>query len=84
MLIITMSVNKSVRFSLEDNRVVKMTTWSFAYREARKRHWENVAVDRFRFSRRIQQSAGVLDAILDSNHRMIVEINSYMLYFVFY
>ena len=31
-----------------------MFAWGFAYRQCRRRYWENYATDRFRFLRRIR------------------------------
>ncbi|XP_037948392.1 uncharacterized protein LOC119683481 [Teleopsis dalmanni] len=59
---------KKVRFNLKP-QVHVMHTWNFAYRHARKGHWEDLARDRTRFFLRIQRASAYLDPILNIEHR---------------
>ena len=43
-----------------------MIVWSFAYRQHRKTYWEFVAVDRWRFRRRINKFEGDYNRIKQS------------------
>ncbi|XP_028417764.1 uncharacterized protein LOC114542382 [Dendronephthya gigantea] len=57
---------KKVCFERDDDLVVvyEMRHWDFAYREARKGHWELAAADRCRFRRRIQELELILTPCL--------------------
>ncbi len=44
---------KCVTFN-EIPEIKYMHVWQYAYKKYRQRYWENVAVDRFRFERRIR------------------------------
>lgn len=46
-----------------------MNCWTFAYKVARQRYWENVAIDRARFRRRIKESSLIIEDILTEEHR---------------
>lgn len=59
---------KKVRFNLNPE-VHLMCTWNFAYRAARKGHWEAYARDRDRFKRRVEGLEHILNPVLDSDHR---------------
>lgn len=59
---------KKVRFNL-NLEIHIMHTWNFAYRAARKGHWENYVRDRSRFGNRIERVSSILNPILDSKHR---------------
>jgi len=59
---------RTVRFN-EVPQVHHIIAWNFAYRKAREKYWEFFALDDFRFKRRIQHIAKILEKILDSKHR---------------
>lgn len=59
---------KKVRFNLKPT-VHVMYSWDYAYRAARKRHWENYAIDRQRFKQRIDNLSEIISPILDTQHR---------------
>ena len=63
---------KKVTFK-DEVQVFKMCTWTYAYREARKPTWINVAVDRMRFQRRIQLTEIILNPILQ---KKLLKINN--------
>ncbi|XP_055917206.1 uncharacterized protein LOC129949648 [Eupeodes corollae] len=46
-----------------------MHAWNFAYRAARKGHWEDVARDRTRFQKRIERTSVYLNPVLTPEHR---------------
>lgn len=46
-----------------------MHTWTYAYRAARKGHWETFVRDRERFKLRIQRVAAFIEPILKLEHR---------------
>ena len=48
-----LKIMKSVKFDCKSPTVYMMCTWDFAYRNARRGHWEQIARDRKRFQRRI-------------------------------
>jgi hypothetical protein len=60
---------KNVSFDTKNHKVHKIIAWDFAYRQARKGYWEDVARDRFRFNMSIQNLASILNPILDETHR---------------
>lgn len=60
---------KKVTFNEKCNELHHLITWSFAYSMTRRKYWELLAVDRFRFCRRIEAASKLLDPILDTNHR---------------
>ncbi|CAD7078461.1 unnamed protein product [Hermetia illucens] len=60
--------DKKVRFNLKPEIHV-MYKWNFAYRAARKGHWENFARDRDRFKKRISNLANIINPVLDTQHR---------------
>lgn len=58
------------RVSFDPNPVVHvMHAWNFAYRAARKGHWEDVARDRDRFQQRIERTCVYLNPVLTPEHR---------------
>ncbi|XP_059621200.1 uncharacterized protein LOC132264880 [Phlebotomus argentipes] len=59
---------RKVRFNLKPE-VHVIRAWDFAYRRARKGHWEQVARDRDRFEKRILSLSSVLSPVLDKSHR---------------
>ncbi|KAK5648769.1 hypothetical protein RI129_003661 [Pyrocoelia pectoralis] len=63
------SFNKLVIFDESRNKVYVMVVWSFAYTEARKGPWQTMALDRYRFHRRIEQLNRILSPVLQENHR---------------
>ncbi|CAD7092854.1 unnamed protein product [Hermetia illucens] len=60
--------DKKVRFNLNPEIHV-MYKWDFAYRSARRGHWENFARDRDRFKKRISNLANIINPVLDTQHR---------------
>lgn len=47
--------------------------WLYAHREARKSvNWEQMAVDHYRFQRRISQLESIISPVLDPVHRCAV------------
>lgn len=56
---------KKVTFREDRNKVYYMITWDFAYRAARRCNM----LDRIRFDHRIQETAKIINPILDVNHR---------------
>ncbi|XP_055682695.1 uncharacterized protein LOC129789708 [Lutzomyia longipalpis] len=59
---------RKVRFNLKPE-VHVIRAWEFAYRQARKGNWDQVARDRDRFEKRILSLGRVLSPILEQNHR---------------
>lgn len=51
------------------NEVHTMYAWNYAYRAARKDHWCQVARDRERFGRRIEQIEEKISYVLSEFHR---------------
>lgn len=49
-----------------------MYTWNYAYRAARKGHWETFVRDRERFKLRIQRTAVCLEPVLRKAHRQYI------------
>lgn len=62
-------MKKKVTFNEERNQIHHLITWSYAYNSSRKKYWQFLAVDRFRFQRRIEETSKFLDSVLDKNHR---------------
>lgn len=62
-------VNREVKFDITKNKIHNMVAWSYAYKQARKGQWEQVALDRFRFHQRIKKVNVVLEKILNCSHR---------------
>ncbi|KAK5646712.1 hypothetical protein RI129_005176 [Pyrocoelia pectoralis] len=60
---------KKVTFDESQNRVYIMVVWPFAYEEARKGPWETIALDRYRFSRKIEEFNRLLSPVLQEKHR---------------
>ncbi|KAK5650729.1 hypothetical protein RI129_001758 [Pyrocoelia pectoralis] len=68
----------NVTFANEShNKVYIMVAWSFAYDKARKGPWHTVALDRFRFHRKIEQFGRILSPVLEKNHRAEVYRNRF-------
>lgn len=59
---------RHLRFS-DQVHVHVMRSWEFALRQSRRGHWEELARDRDRFRRRIQDSETTLGPILSPEHR---------------
>ena len=62
-------MSKIVRFNPE-TEIHYMIYWNFAYKTARKGHWQTFALDRFRFQNRIQNSEKILKPIFNNLHRL--------------
>ena len=58
-----------VKFDTAKNKIYNMVVWRYAYEQARKGHWQAVALDRCRFARRVVEANKVLGHVLDCNHR---------------
>ncbi|XP_075168276.1 protein phosphatase 1 regulatory subunit 15 [Haematobia irritans] len=67
---------KKVRFNAKPE-VHVMHTWNYAYRAARKGHWEMYARDRERFKMRIYRVSHILNPILEPEHRQKVYENRF-------
>lgn len=63
-------MGRKIRFDMTKNKIHNMVVWSYAYEQARRGHWQIVAVDRSRFDRRIAETSKVLEDILMSDHRL--------------
>ncbi|XP_039955580.1 uncharacterized protein LOC120771577 [Bactrocera tryoni] len=63
--------SKRVRFNLNPEIHV-MYAWSYAYRSARKGHWESLARDRDRFRKRIENTSKYINPILTPEHRSFI------------
>ena len=55
---------KTVKFDCDSPTVNTMYAWDFAYRNARRGHWEQTARDRERFQRKIVQVAASIEPVL--------------------
>ena len=55
---------KTVKFDCDSPIVHTMYAWDFAYRNARRGHWEQIARDRERFRRKILQVAAIIEPVL--------------------
>ncbi|XP_011194576.1 uncharacterized protein LOC105219925 [Zeugodacus cucurbitae] len=62
---------KRVRFNLNPE-VHMMYAWSYAYKSARKGHWESLARDRDRFRKRIENTSKYINPILTPEHRSFI------------
>lgn len=60
---------KKVGFSSSPPTVHLMFAWSFAYNKARRSTWMQVAYDRMRFQRRINQTAVILAPVLENMYQ---------------
>lgn len=49
--------------------VHEIRAWKFAYSEARKGKWDQIALDRGRFEKRINELSRILTPILATGHR---------------
>lgn len=57
-------VKEGKRVSFDSNvRILNMNVWAFAYREARKSEWKQIAADRYRFELRKQRLEAMLATI---------------------
>lgn len=54
-----------------------MIVWRYAYQQARKGIWQQEAVDRDRFKRRIEEVHKVLVDILNFDHRQRIYIDRF-------
>ena len=64
-----------VHFASDEDLVIvhpisENTEWHDAYQEARKGPWEQFALDRERFKKRITESETLLNPVLLENHRL--------------
>lgn len=50
-------------------KVFNMRVWPYAYNRARIGEWQQMAVDRFRFQRRINETSEKISRILTAEHR---------------
>jgi Phosphatase-1 catalytic subunit binding region len=66
-----------VRFCEGRNEIHPMIKWTSAYRMARKKYWEFFAIDRVRFYHRIQETAEIINPVLDCNHRLRIYIERF-------
>ena len=71
-----------VHFASDENLVVvhpisEVTEWHEAYQEARKGPWEQFALDRGRFKKRITELEALLDPVLMENHRQEIYIERF-------
>ena len=57
-------VERRVTFN-ESLSVRRLIVWQYAAKRARGRYWEDVAIDRMRFARRIRSMEGVLGPVLE-------------------
>eukprot|EP00795_Rhopilema_esculentum_P003112 gene3112-1410_t len=66
---------KTVSFAAESElvKVHHMIQWNFAYRKARKGHWERYACDRSHFKRRIASCEKVLNQVLENKYKQYQE-----------
>lgn len=60
---------RKIKFDMTNIKIHNMIVWRYAYEQARKGHWQTVAVDRSRFERRIAETTKVLEDILKPDHR---------------
>ncbi|KAJ8672329.1 hypothetical protein QAD02_003588 [Eretmocerus hayati] len=63
---------KKVRFNLKP-KIHVIVYWSYAYREARKGPWQEIARNNERFRRRIALADRVLRPIFEATHRNRIE-----------
>lgn len=63
-------MGREVKFDMSKNKIHNLVVWRYAYEQARRGHWQTVAVDRSRFERRIVETNKVLENILKTDHRM--------------
>lgn len=65
-----MRSKKKRKVTFDDNiKVLNMHAWKFAYSEARKSNFQQIAADRFRFKRRIDEFNVIISPILTEEHR---------------
>lgn len=60
---------KHVKFNLQPE-MHHLHVWNYAYREARKGPWMRIALDRYRFKRRIALIGSNISNVFDKHHRM--------------
>lgn len=60
---------KRVAFDTAKNKTYPLVVWNYAYREARRGHWNMVMADRYRFQRRISDIGKVLVNVLSVEYR---------------
>jgi hypothetical protein len=59
----TVHAKKKVKFQVNPE-IHEIIAWDFAYRQARKGHWKNYATDRLQFRRRLDQTAKIIEPVL--------------------
>lgn len=69
----SVSREKVVRFDDNKTKIVIMRVWSFAAHQARIGKWEQVARDRSRFKKRIQEIGQIIDCILVKKYEKYVK-----------
>lgn len=65
-------LTKKVQFVLKP-KIHTMYAWSFAYKDARKDKWQQMARDRFRFKDRISKANEIISPILLNKWKRIME-----------
>lgn len=60
--------------------VVEIRAWKYAYHAARIGKWQEAAVDRLRFQKRIAESADKIATILCNEHRLKIYEKLYVKY----
>lgn len=69
-----------VGFDESKNVVHTMHVWLYAYKQARKGEWGQVARDRHRFKRRIQKIEDRLSHIFTEDHRLMIKLSRLKIY----
>jgi hypothetical protein len=65
-------MQKMVTFNEDNNKVLKMVVWAYAYKQARKSDFQRHYLDRLRYEKRIKQCEMIICKILDVNHRTVI------------
>ena len=60
---------RRVEFNCDKNKIYYIIAWSFAYKQARKSNYEQLALDRYRFQDRVNKTGKTLNKILEPNYR---------------
>lgn len=66
---IYMVIMKKVTFNENKNKIHQTFVWTFAYRQARKSNFQQLALDRHRFQRRIRKMEFIIGMVLECSHR---------------